>query len=47
MGIAIQEHGVPREASPGKAVIPREEVSIANDEKVEANGSLTTEGSKA
>ena len=42
-----QEHGVPRGASLGKAVIPRDEVSIAKDEKEEANGSLTTERSKA
>ena len=47
MGIAIQEHGVPRKASPGKAAIPKDEVSIAKDEKKEVNGSLTTKGSKA
>ena len=47
VGIAIQEHGAPKEASPEKATIPRNDVSIAKDEKEEANGSLTTEGSKA
>ena len=47
MGIAIQEHGVPREASPEKTAIPKDEVSIAKDEKEEANGSLIAEGSKA
>ena len=45
--ITRQEHGVPREASPGKAVIPRDEVPIAKVERDGASGSLTTEGSKA
>ena len=45
--IARQEHGVPREASPGKATILKDEVPIAKDEKDEASGSLKTEGSKA
>ena len=44
--IARQEHGVPREASPGKAAIPKDEVPIAKVENDEASGSLTTEGSK-
>ena len=47
VGIAIQEHGVPREASLGKPAIPKDEVSIAKDEKEEANSLLTTKGSKA
>ena len=44
--IARQEHGVPREASPGKVPIPRDEVPIAKVGKDKASGSLTTEGSK-
>ena len=44
--IARQEHRVPREASPGKAAIPRDEVPIAKVGKDEASGSLTIEGSK-
>ena len=44
--IARQEHGVPKEASPGKAAIPRDGVPIAKVEKDEASGSLTTEGSE-
>ena len=45
--IVRQEHEVPREASPGKAAIPRDEVPTAKVEKDRASGSLTTEGSKA
>ena len=45
--IARQEHGVPREASPRKNAIPRDEVLITKVEKDGASGSLTTEGSKA
>ena len=44
--IARQEHGVPREASPGKATIPRDKVPIAKVEKDKASGSLITEGSE-
>ena len=47
MGIARQKHGASREASIGKATIPRDEVPIAKDRKDEANGSRTTEGWKA
>ena len=47
MEIARQEHRVPREASPGKAAIPRDEVLIAKVGRDGASGSLTTEGSKA
>ena len=32
--IARQEHGVPREASPEKAIIPRDEVPITKVEKM-------------
>ena len=45
--IARQEHGVPKEASPGKTAIPRDEVPIANVGRDGASGSLTTEGSKS
>ena len=45
--IARQEHRVPREASPGKAAIPRDEVPIAKVKRDGANSSLTTKGSKA
>ena len=45
--IVRQEHRVPREASPGKAAIPRDEVPITKVERDGASGSLTTEGSKA
>ena len=44
--IARQEHGVPKEASPRKAAIPRDEVLIAKVEKDETNGSLTTKRSE-
>ena len=44
--IARQDHGVPREASPEKAAIPRDEVPTAKVRKDEASGSLTTEGSE-
>ena len=47
MEIARQEHGVPREASPRKAAIPRDEVLIAKVGRDGASGSLTTEGLKA
>ena len=45
--IARQRRGAPMEASIEKATILRDEVPIAKDEKDEASGSLTTEGSKA
>ena len=45
--IARQEHGVPREANPRKAAIPRDEGPITKVERDGASGSLTTEGSKA
>ena len=45
--IARQDDGVPREASPEKAVIPRDEISIAKVKRDGANSSLTTKGSKA
>ena len=45
--ITRQEHGVPREASPEKAAIPKDEVPIAKVEKDGTSGSLTTEWSKA
>ena len=47
MEIARQEHGIPREASPGKTAILRDEVPIAKVGKDEMSGSLTIEGSKA
>ena len=46
MEIARQEHGVPREASLGKAAIPRGEVPIAKVEKDEASGPLIMKGRK-
>ena len=46
MEITRQEHGVPREASPGKAAIPGDKVLIAKVEKDEASGSLTTKRSE-
>ena len=45
--IARQEHGVPKEVSPEKASITRDEASIAKVRKDGASGSLTTEGSKS
>ena len=45
--IARQEHGVPKEVSPEKASITRDEASIAKVKKDGASGSLTTEGSKS
>ena len=45
--IARQEHGVPKEVSPGKASITRDEASIAKVRKDGVSGSLTTEGSKS
>ena len=45
--IARQKHGIPREASLGKAAIPRDEVPIAKVGRDGTSGSLTTEGSKA
>ena len=45
--IVRQEHRVPREASPEKSAILRDEVPIAKVGRDRARGSLTTEGSKA
>ena len=47
MEIARQEHGIQREASPGKTVISRDEVPIAKVGREGASGLLTTKGSKA
>ena len=41
-----QEEKASREVGSGKAVILRDEVSIARDKRGEASGSLTIEGSK-
>ena len=41
-----QEEKAPKEVGSGKAVISRDEVSIAKDKRGEASGSLTTKGSK-
>ena len=41
-----QEEKAPREVGSKKAVISRDEVSIAKDKRSEASGSLTTERSK-
>ena len=40
--ITRQEHGVPRESSPRKAAIPRDEVPIAKIGRDGASDSLTT-----
>ena len=41
-----QKRETPREACFERAVIPRDEVSIAKDKRGKASGSLTTKGSK-
>ena len=44
--MARQKYGIPREASLGKAVMPKEKVSIAEVRESKAGSSMTTEGSK-
>ena len=45
-GMKGQEKEAPRKVGSGKAVILKDEISIAKDKRGEASGSLTTERSK-